>query len=177
QLERGARVMRQHEDRMVKRRIAAPPPIPRLLPVPRARLAAEHVAAHDGGANVRRELLQHGGALVHFAALEAMRDPPGGKGYDPVVQPLPSHAERLLHALVRTGRKAIERDGDPESEPGHLSAVPRARLRTLREGPRCRASSSSAWPPWPVPRRAPSRPRRSSQFLQARSARRARSGP
>ena len=45
--ERCARVMRQHEDGVMKRGVVAPPAVPRRFLAPRARVAAEHVATHD----------------------------------------------------------------------------------------------------------------------------------
>jgi hypothetical protein len=53
-LQRLARIVGQHEDRGVVRRILAPPAAPRLVPLA-ATGRAEHVAAHDG----RPDPLQH----------------------------------------------------------------------------------------------------------------------
>src|SRR5580658_10115193 len=50
-LERSPRVMREHKNRSVKRRIIAPPPLPRIV-FPRASNWPKHIPAHNPGANI-----------------------------------------------------------------------------------------------------------------------------
>src|SRR3954470_5921016 len=45
--ERRARVVREQEDGMMERGIVAPPAVPRIVGIPGAGMAAEHVPAHD----------------------------------------------------------------------------------------------------------------------------------
>jgi hypothetical protein len=54
------RMVGQYEDRRVKGRIVAPPAIPKGVLAPRAGSAPEHVAAHEGRADVRLQLLDTG---------------------------------------------------------------------------------------------------------------------
>src|SRR5205823_623746 len=57
QLERLASVMGENEYGVMKRRILSPPAVPRLRRIPRARMAAEHVASHDRRADVGERFL------------------------------------------------------------------------------------------------------------------------
>src|SRR5205814_1070126 len=94
----------QHNDRVMERRAGAPPPGPRLLPrLPRARVAAEHVAAHDRGADVDERLVHHSRALVHLAAREPVRLAPGRQADNPLVELLPADAEGVFQALPGAG--------------------------------------------------------------------------
>jgi hypothetical protein len=104
-----ARVMRQHEHRVMKRRISTPPAVPGIRLSPRARTATEHIAAHDGRANVGKFFLHHRRALVHHAAIHAMWTPPSLQREYPLVQLLAANAEWLLQTLVRTGDKPVQR--------------------------------------------------------------------
>src|SRR5688572_32390863 len=101
--------MREHEYRMVKRRVDAPPPVPWLLGIPGTRMAAEHVATHDGGADVRHRLFDDGRALVDDAAVHSLHLPPDSKRKYPLVQPHAADAERVLHALTGPGDETVER--------------------------------------------------------------------
>src|SRR5689334_2772338 len=100
--------MGEHEDRMVERRILAPPPTPRFLGVPAAGMTTEHVATHDRGTDVLRLLLEHSCALVVLATALTMRAPPGSQSNDPLVEGFTTDAERLFHSLVGTGCIAVE---------------------------------------------------------------------
>src|SRR4051812_50201925 len=82
----------------------------------------EHVAAHDGGADVLERLLHDPRARVHLAALLVVRLAPGGQRNDPVVQPLPALAERVLLALVRAGDEPVGRDRDVTPELAHRAS-------------------------------------------------------
>jgi len=66
---RLARVMREHEDGDVEGRVVAPPGVGVRVAGPRALAAAEHLAAHDHGADALRDL---GDDLVVGAALAAL---------------------------------------------------------------------------------------------------------
>ena len=101
QLQRFAWMMGQHEHRRVVRRLVAPPAFPLL--VPGATTGPEHVPAHH--VRVRRrqpvELRR-----VFLRLLE-----------HPAVQPaLDPFAERVLEALVRPGRIAVDGDRDVGSD-------------------------------------------------------------
>src|SRR5438128_1140413 len=103
-------MMRQDEDRMVVWRIFAPPTPPRLVQ-PRSANRAEHVAAHDRGADARvaarNELLVD---VVRAAAPHAMHLAPRAAGEGPLVESFPTLAQRILQALIRPGRVAVQRD-------------------------------------------------------------------
>jgi hypothetical protein len=70
-LERLAGMVCEDEDRMVERRIVAPPALPRIV-VPRPRAAAEHVPAHDGRAGAGGDVLGERCARVDLAAFLAV---------------------------------------------------------------------------------------------------------
>jgi hypothetical protein len=118
--QRVAGVVGEDEDIGVERRLVAPPALPRLLPG--ARAAAEHVAAHDDGADA----LGTGGGGVRvdprFAALVAVRCTPAGGLQHPVVQALAALAQGLVGALVRTRDVAVEGDGDLALDRAHVSS-------------------------------------------------------
>src|ERR1044072_5903891 len=99
-LEWLARVVREHEDGVVERRIVAPPAGPGILR-PRPGLAAEHVAAHDRGARRRAPVLDDLLALVPLAPLGAVCGPPRLELEGPLVQPHAADAQRVLDALGR----------------------------------------------------------------------------
>jgi hypothetical protein len=82
-------------------------------------MAAEHVPAHDRGADVGQRLLHHTTAFVYLSTLEPMRRPPHREGERPFMQPISANAERVLRALLRPSGVAVERHGDPETELGH----------------------------------------------------------
>src|SRR5207249_4270440 len=103
--------MGEHEDRSMVWRVLAPPALPAL--VPPAVAAAEHVAAHDVGADV-----WVGRYLVHDRGVRRLGPPrrqalhpgPGGGLEHPLVQALAALAERVLEALIRSRTEDVERD-------------------------------------------------------------------
>src|SRR6185295_9747109 len=124
-------VMREHEHRVMKGWVVAPPAHPRFLRVPRARMAAEHVAAHDRRADVLQGLLDHLRALVDLAALHAVHRAPGLEREHPFVQLHAADAERVLHALLGPGDEAVERHRDPELELAHEPNLSADRARAF----------------------------------------------
>ncbi len=98
--ERLARVMREHEHRVMERRVGPPPAVPRLLGVPRAGVAAEHVAPHHGGADVGERLLDDPRAFVDLSAFEAVHRSPLRERKHPLVQ---AHRRRCRGDPPRSG--------------------------------------------------------------------------
>src|ERR1700682_5740340 len=89
----------QDENRHVVGRILAPPAGPGLVPWPVA--AAEHLAAHDVGADIRDEVTDHVRIdAMRAAGLPILLAPTGGFEY-PLVQAQTIFADRVLEALVR----------------------------------------------------------------------------
>ena len=72
-------------------------------------MPAEHVAAHDGGADVRHGLFDDARAVVRDSAVQPLGRPPDGERKHPLVQAHSADAKRILHALIGAGNKAIER--------------------------------------------------------------------
>src|SRR5689334_12506577 len=103
------RVMRQHEDRHVIRRIVAPPAFP-LIVRPRSTHGAKHVTAHDPGAEVFERTHRE---VVVDACRSAV--PPQHRTlkrlgrYEPLVQLLTTAAKRLIEALFNAGAETIGR--------------------------------------------------------------------
>jgi hypothetical protein len=102
-------VVGEHEHRVVEGRVVAPPAGPPVAaPGPADR--AEHVAAHDRGADA---YVGPGGELVVdalVAALPAVRPAKAAGGQGPFVQSTAAGAQRVVGALVRAGAAAVERD-------------------------------------------------------------------
>ena len=101
-------VMGEHEDRMMKWRIGAPPPAPRLLGIPRPRMTAKHVAAHDGRADIQQLFFHHPRAVVDLTSVLAVRRAPHPERSYPLVETLAANAKRVAHALVGAGHEAVE---------------------------------------------------------------------
>src|SRR5439155_10435398 len=108
-----------NEDGRVVRRIVTPPAGPRRIGSPRPRSAPEHVAAHDIGADVGLDFLDHSGAGVMLAARLALRLAPRIELEEPFVQAHPADADRVLLALVGAGDVAVQRDRDVEPDDTH----------------------------------------------------------
>src|ERR1700694_3176070 len=100
---------RQHEHRVVVRRVVAPPTLPFLVG-PRPADRAEHVAPHDRGADagVARDHETLVDALL--AALLADHATPETCRDAPLVQPRPADAERVVKALRRPRAVPVDRD-------------------------------------------------------------------
>src|ERR671937_721671 len=117
-----ARVMGEDEHVVVVRRVVSPPSFPLLIPPVPAAYGPEHVAAHHAGADVLERLLHDPRALVQLAALLGMRLAPSGQRNGPVMQSLPTLAERVLLALVRAGDESVCRDRDVTPELAHRAS-------------------------------------------------------
>jgi hypothetical protein len=120
--------MGEDEHVVVVRRVVSPPTLPLLIPPVPAAHGPEHVAAHDAGADVLERLLHDPRALVHLAALLVMRLAPSGQRNGPVMQSLPTLAERVLLALVRAGDESVCRDRDVTPELAHRASSVGGRL-------------------------------------------------
>ncbi len=83
-------------------------------------MAAEHVAAHDGGPQVCEGFLDDRGARVHFPAFQALHGAPSRKWEHPLVQAHAADAERILHVLAGAGHVAVEGHRDPQAQLGHV---------------------------------------------------------
>src|SRR5207248_8925952 len=109
-LKRRAWMVGEHEYRVMKRRIVAPPAFP-VFVLPFAADRSEHVAAHDRRADAsitsRNELIVE--ALL-AGTLRTVDLTEGAGGKRPFVQSAAAHAERIVQALVRSRRVAVERD-------------------------------------------------------------------
>src|SRR6202049_1222241 len=77
--ERRPRVMRQHEDGRVIRRLVAPPALPAVVR-PRASDRTEHVAPKNPGANSGKALLRDPVIHSRFAVVMAVHRPPYARG-------------------------------------------------------------------------------------------------
>jgi hypothetical protein len=101
-------VVRDHEDRLVKGRIIAPPPGPGVVaPRPSAR-RAELPASHDLGPDVGVLLRHDRTAGVLLAAFHAVGLAPGLQPDGPVMKLLTALAEGFLLRLVGAGDVAIK---------------------------------------------------------------------
>src|SRR2546421_10007981 len=130
---------RQHEHRVVVRRVVAPPTLPFLVR-PRSADRAEHVAPHDGGADAGVARDQEPLVDALLAALLADHETAVMGREDPLVQPLPAGAERVVKALRRPRAVPVDRDREvmdaqfrhrnsPELEGGlTLALYPRTQL-------------------------------------------------
>ena len=114
-LERRPRVVREREGRRVIGRVVTPPPSP-VIVRPLASDRAEHVPSQDEGTEAvhpaPRELVVGAGIAPVFA----LHLTEGASGKEPLEQLRPPLAERVVQALLRARRKAIERHpeaGDP----------------------------------------------------------------
>src|SRR5438477_2335716 len=77
------RVMRQHEDRRVIRRLVAPPALPAVVR-PRASDRTEHVAPKNPGADSGKTLLRDPVIDSRFAVVMAVHPPPYAQGEEPL---------------------------------------------------------------------------------------------
>src|SRR5690606_7988351 len=106
------RMMRQHENRHVVRRIVAPPAFPGIVR-PGTAHGAEHVPAQDPGADVlhaaRGELVVDAGRPARFAE-NVLPERTGG--IKPFMQPRTADAQRVLQALPGSRAVPVERNGE-----------------------------------------------------------------
>src|SRR5712664_3584764 len=110
--ERRPRVMRQHEDGRVMRRLVAPPALPALVR-PRAADRTEHVAPEYPGADSGKALLRDSIVDSRLSIGMAVHLPPYACIEEPLHQLGAPDAERILEILVRPGTVAV--DGDREA--------------------------------------------------------------
>ena len=93
-----SRVMCEHEHWMIKRRIVAPPAVPGIA-TPRSANRAEHVSAHDRGANVVECFPQHVIVDAGFTApLFTVQRAESFCGNGPIVEMFTAFTERIAFA-------------------------------------------------------------------------------
>ena len=119
------RVVGQHEDVVVVRRVVTPPTGP-ILVGPFAANRSEHVAAHDRRADPGPE---SGSELVIdplTPTVFATHLVEHASGDEPVVQSLAADAERIIEALIRSGGVAVDGDADAvhAHDHGYVPSVP-----------------------------------------------------
>src|SRR5467141_534836 len=110
--ERRPRVMRQHEDGRVIRRLVAPPALPALVR-PRAPDRTEHVAPENPGTDSGKALLRDSVVDSRLSIVMAVHLPPQASMEEPLHQLRTPDAERILEILARPGTVAV--DGDREA--------------------------------------------------------------
>src|SRR5438477_3600867 len=120
--ERRARVMRQHEDRRVIRRLVAPPALPGVVR-PRASDRTEHVAPKNPGTDPGKALLSNAVIDSRLAIVIIVHPPPHARVEEPLHQLSPHNAERMLEILVRPSAVAI--DGNREAMDAEFHCIPR----------------------------------------------------
>src|SRR2546421_24979 len=138
--ERRARVMRQHEDGRVIRRLVAPPALPAVVR-PRASDRAEHVAPKNPGTDSGKALLRNAVIDARLAIVVTVHPPPHARLEEPLHQVRAPDAERVLEILVRPSAVAV--DGNREALDTELRHyIPRcligalSRLQRYRRGGR-----------------------------------------
>src|SRR6266446_1742880 len=109
---RRPRVMRQHEDRRVIRRLIAPPALPAVVR-PRASDRTEHVAPKNPGTDSGKALLRNPVVDSRFAVVIAVHLSPYARVEEPLHQLRAPDAKRMLEILVRPGAVAV--DGNRET--------------------------------------------------------------
>src|SRR5437667_9534922 len=110
--ERRPRVMREHEDRHVIRRLLAPPALPALVR-PRAPDWTEHVAPENPGTDSGKALLGNSVVDSRLSIGMAVHLPPHAPVEEPLQQLGAPDAERILEILDRPGAVAV--DGNREA--------------------------------------------------------------
>src|ERR1700680_805859 len=110
--ERRPRVMRQHEDGCVIRRLGAPPALPAVVR-PRAAHRTEHVAPKNPGTDSGKALLRNFVVDPRLSILLAVHPAPCACLEEPVHQLRAPDAERMLQVLVGSGTVTI--DGNREA--------------------------------------------------------------
>src|SRR6266404_7591432 len=109
--ERRPRMMRQHEDGRVIRRLVAPPALPALVR-PRAADRTEHVAPEYPGADSGKALLRDSIVDSRLSIGMAVHLPPYACVEEPLHQLGAPDAERILQILVRPGSVAVDGNGE-----------------------------------------------------------------
>src|SRR5882762_1300030 len=110
--ERRPRVMRQHENGRVIRRLVAPPALPAVVrPGPPDR--TEHVATENPGADSGKALFRNSVVDSRLSVVEAVHPSPYARGEEPLHQLRAPDAEWILEILVRPSSVAV--DGNREA--------------------------------------------------------------
>src|SRR5215831_19762719 len=118
--------MRQDEDGDVVRRVVAPPADPRCVPGSGA--AAEHLAAHDVGADILHHLIENFRIGIADATFPALLSEPAFGHEHPLVEAHPPFPDRILQTLVGSSDKPVQRDGDVAGDLAHeTTALPLGR--------------------------------------------------
>src|SRR4030081_1014392 len=134
--ERRPRVMRQHEDGRVIRRLVAPPALPAVVR-PWASDRTKHVAPKNPGTDSGKALLRNSVIDPRLSIVIAVHPPPYACVEEPLHQLRAPDAERILEILVRPGTVAV--DGNREA----LEAESRHYI------PRCLVSGTGQrWAPY-----------------------------
>src|SRR6266545_8414890 len=94
-LKRSARVMRQHEDGRVIRRLVAPPALPAFVR-PWVPYRTEHVAPKNPGTDSGKALLRNFVIDARLAVVIALHFPPHARMDEPLHQLRAPYAERML---------------------------------------------------------------------------------
>src|SRR5712692_5325078 len=106
-LERSARVMGEHKNRRVIRRLISPPTFPIFVgpgPADRAKhIPPENISA-DSFEALRRDIVIDA-SLAIFIAVHPL---PGARGKEPVKDFEPANSERILRVLIRPSAEAID---------------------------------------------------------------------
>src|SRR5882762_8206273 len=110
--ERRPRVMRQHEDGRVIRRLVAPPALPALVR-PRTPDRTEHVAPKNPGTDSGEALLRNSVVDSRLPIVMAVHLAPQARVEEPLHQLGAPDAEQILQILVRPGTVAV--DGNREA--------------------------------------------------------------
>src|SRR5712692_5701577 len=122
-LKRRPRMMRQHEDGRVIRRLVAPPALPAVVR-PRASDGTEHVAPENPGTDSGKALLRDSVIDSRLSIAMAVHPPPYARVEEPLHQLGAPDAERILEILVRPGTVAFDGDRKAlDAEFGHY--IPR----------------------------------------------------
>src|SRR5439155_12659424 len=109
---RRPRVMCQHEDGCVIRRLVAPPALPAVVR-PRASDRTEHVAPKNPGTDSGKPLLRNSVIDSWLSIVIAVHPPPYACVEEPLHQLRAPDAERILEIVVRPGTVAV--DGNREA--------------------------------------------------------------
>src|SRR6266404_4108442 len=119
-LERRPRVMGEHKDRRVIRRLISPPAFPTFVR-PRAAHRPEHIPPEniraDTSEALRRDIIVDAG----LAAFIAVHPLPGARGKKPVKYSEPANPERILQILIWPRAVTIDRDREMDAKFGHKS--------------------------------------------------------
>src|ERR1700674_5529941 len=104
---RRPRVMRQHEDGSVIRRLVAPPTPPAVVR-PRASDRTEHVAPKNPSTDSGKALLRNSVIDSRLSIVIAVHPPPHARMEEPLHQLGASDPERMLEILVRPSAVAVD---------------------------------------------------------------------